>query len=146
MLHIKKTLVSIFVALVLSLNLNAQNQASNCNDSLVLNELLKINIKKYKGKPVDKFLNEIECTPIKISFIEMKPMSIAWGRIKYSNDVWIDIFIDDYKVMKKELDPGESPDVWKEEDFRKEIISKIRVVKKLKTLKQYPKKPALPNI
>jgi hypothetical protein len=47
--------------------------------------------------------------------------------------------------MKKELGEGETDSMWKLEDFYKESISKTRIMRNGKTIRQYPKKPLMPE-
>ncbi len=142
----KKATSLLFIIILSHYFLNAQNVNSGCDDSELLGKLLKTNLKKYTEKPVNSLLLDIRCNPQTISFVQMKPSTIGWGRVYYTKEIWIDIYIDNFKIMKKELKDGESSDVWKEEDFRNETITKIRIGKNRMTLKQYPKNPVMPDI
>lgn len=109
-------------------------------------KLESIRYKHYINKEVSKLLDDIAIANKKILFVTMRPKVLAFISIKYNDSLWLDIYIEKYKFLKQFLDENETEDVWKESDLRKEKVGKIRLRVKSDILKEYPKKPKLPNV
>jgi len=109
--------------------------------------LKKIDYKNYINKPVSDLLSKINLEHKYINYVEMKPYFLAFVSFQYDENLWLDIYVEKYQFLKQLLTESEYENkykYWQIDLFAKEIISKVRLRKKGKTIKEYPKSPELP--
>ena len=111
----------------------------------IKNKLMKFNYEGYLNKPVSVLLNGIGLPYREIMYYGTKPHHLYLGYVVYETGIYLDIYIDRFLHMKEYLMPDENISMWKEEDFLKEKVTKIRVrTGDRKVHKEFPKKPILP--
>ena len=130
------------------LSLNVSNKVIVDSNHLE-KKLINFKYSKYKNKSISELLKGLDISYQKIIFVQMKPQYLSFVTVVYSKDIHLDIYTDNYKYLKRELQANESyEEMWKIEDLMKEQVTKIRV-RRSKTgasLKEYPKKPILPVV
>jgi hypothetical protein len=101
---------------------NKSTLQTSFDDSILLQKIKQIDKEKYIGLSVDSFMkNEIISKFSSHVFLDEPLGILKCLTLSYSKKVRVDIFVSDYKYIKKEN--GERD--WMIFDFRKEISSEI---------------------
>lgn len=97
---------------------NAQNE----EDSINIEQLIGKDYSSYIGKTVEEFLSVKQIDMyLEYVFVDSRPFVLSSVIFTYSEDFFIEIYVDEYEYMNKfDLDRS-----WKFEDFKKENISRI---------------------
>jgi hypothetical protein len=94
-------------------------------DSLLLSEITNLNKSRFIGQTVESFLqNKIIGKFTKFIFVDEPPGVLQYLNLIYSKKISIEIVVKEYIHVKRFTEKR----TWKLESFKKEKISKIKVV------------------
>ena len=95
------------------------------SDSTIVDSLISIDKNSFIGKPVDSFLmNEIASKYKESVFVDAKPGMLTCLSLKYSDSVFVEIEVVEYKYMN----PFDVNRKWSLDLFKREKISQIKIL------------------
>ena len=123
--------ISVLTVCIITLSCKAQSKLQtdfgevmvNINDTAMINKFMAIDFEKYKGKPVEVFLNDMSNPYLKRFFYEGRPGYASFLRIQYSQSLVIDVHVEKYEYMN----PIDKEYKWDIEKFKKERLFKIKL-------------------
>lgn len=147
-MRISITLVYIIIVLMLiSCELGGSHKAITSNysknnaayildmDSVLLKKLCEIRIDSFIHRPVDLLLKDSNVSKYSdYIFIDEKPGSLSFLALKYSPDLYVAVYTNEYNYIKQ-FDINMS---WKLEEYRKEDLSRVKIFFKNKLFKELP--------
>ncbi len=96
------------------------------NDSVLMINLLSVPMEKFIGGSIEKFISDSTIKAYSdFIFVDQKPGELSFISFKYTDDIFIDIYIDDFKYLNQFNEQRR----WDFELVKRERIDRIKILK-----------------